>query len=667
MNSSKDDIQSMKNEATMQKDIEGKTVILLENDGHVDDCITWLNEISGEKTIIALTPYSMHELDKHGLNYKIPEDYYDQEELYQMGINNFKKVEDLCNLIDVEIQQSNCAVAEYSIKPAMFNFYSVKTAYDYIKIRIFQLLKIIHEEKPDIIYAYETIKYPFGAHASASHLFFDNRESIYTQILLLDDWKVPVKLLPFVQQYESGSAARGIKFLKCARKSVVSWLENHPEMYDIALITKKEGWRGLINWFKYRLHRVESLPVLLYGSGYNWDDCHQELRVEGIAPICRIPDDFRWINRSNELNIDGLQLAWSDLQENGEFKKYFVCSGIDFFPILKDRFEFLVKQLTVACMLAVQETMLLIKEKNITAVIASTFSTCGGHSIAQAAHNSNIPVVTWQHGAYGAMNHPIIDYCDLISSDVHYVFGNGVSERYDESAQYYNTKLVSIGSSTLVQLIKNKNSDTKLINHNTEKKVILYVTTAIRRNANYISSPFMFSDNQFWDIQKKLISLFAEHDNYEIIVKLHPAVDYNTPIQAYAMECNIKNCMFIKNEFKVPELLSKSDIVIIDIPSTTLLQATITNNPIFVYTGYLQFDDDAKKLLKKRAFCSDDIDVFIKKINDSLSTGKIDYLTNLDDQEFLEQYGITSFDGDINERAAKTLKSIIHENLRNNG
>ena len=93
----------MKNKAIMQKDVNGKILILLENEGHVKDCISWIDEIGGEKLIIALTPFAMHELVKYGLNYRILEDYYDVEELYQMGIDNFKHVGDLCNLLDTEI------------------------------------------------------------------------------------------------------------------------------------------------------------------------------------------------------------------------------------------------------------------------------------------------------------------------------------------------------------------------------------------------------------------------------------------------------------------------------------------------------------------------------------------------------------------------------------
>lgn len=41
-----------------------KTLILLETEVQVRDCISWLDDIDGERRIIALTPFPMHELDK---------------------------------------------------------------------------------------------------------------------------------------------------------------------------------------------------------------------------------------------------------------------------------------------------------------------------------------------------------------------------------------------------------------------------------------------------------------------------------------------------------------------------------------------------------------------------------------------------------------------------
>ena len=46
----------------------------------------------------------MYELEKQSFSYKILEDYHDPKELYKIGINNFRKVEDICNMIDSRIQ-----------------------------------------------------------------------------------------------------------------------------------------------------------------------------------------------------------------------------------------------------------------------------------------------------------------------------------------------------------------------------------------------------------------------------------------------------------------------------------------------------------------------------------------------------------------------------------
>ncbi|MBE0525125.1 MAG: hypothetical protein IBX40_12480 [Methanosarcinales archaeon] len=41
-----------------------KTLILLDTEVQVRDCLSWLDDIDGEQGIIALTPLAMHELDK---------------------------------------------------------------------------------------------------------------------------------------------------------------------------------------------------------------------------------------------------------------------------------------------------------------------------------------------------------------------------------------------------------------------------------------------------------------------------------------------------------------------------------------------------------------------------------------------------------------------------
>ena len=94
----------------------------------------------------------------------------------------------------------------------------------------------------------------------------------------------------------------------------------------------------------------------------------------------------------------------------------------------------------------------------------------------------------------------------------------------------------------------------------------------------------------------------------------------------------------------------------IDWPSTVLLEALTTSKPIFVYTGHLHIDDQAQKLLERRASCHGDLKDFVDTLEKFLSGGSINN-KDLNDKEFLKRYGI--YKGASGIRAAKELNEII--------
>ena len=664
MNSSECVMQSMKNKSTMQKDVEGKTIILLENIGHVNDCISWINEINGEKIIIALTPYAMYELDKHDMTYNIPEDYYNPDELYQIGFGNFNKVEDLCNLIDATIQENCQEFRKLNIKPAMFNFIELKVLYDAITIRLFQLSKIINIEKPHVVYFYISSKHPFGAYESSPYLRFNRKESLYSQLLLLDEWGVSLKILPHILQYKNQqSETSNQNIFVDIKKNAKRWLLTHPELYDLALIMQKKGLSRFRLWFKSNF-RKNNLPVLLFGAGYNWDDCIEEFRVEDIAPIYRILDDFGWLNKATKLHFDSLHFVWSQLQKNSEFRSFFILKDIDFYPLVEERFEFLVKQISIACLINVQDIEDLISEKDFKAVIASTFSTCAGHSVAQAAHNSKIPVITWQHGGYGAMDiHPFVNYCDLINSDAHFVFGDGVIDSYIKDAKRYGTKLIAVGSSSL-ECINYGNTIERGNTTSKEGKKILYVTSSYIQNNLNISTFPPTSDVLFWRTQKSIVDVLGKYNIHSVTIKLHPSNIGTHPLQSYAIDRGYNHFKFIQGEKSFEELLLTADALVIDLPFTTILQALTTKKQIFVYTGHVYYNKNAQKLLSKRAICCNNLNEFLCKLDKYLTDNV--YKADLYDNEFLEMYGIAYNECLPTKRAPKELKEIIDKSRQLN-
>jgi len=432
--------------------LNGKILIPLENEEQVKDCLSWINEISGEKIIIALSPLAMYELERHNVNFKIPEDYYNSDELYQRELENYPKVKEMCGLVDRIIKRHSHDAFKFNVNTAKFTIRHINTIYSVLTTRIFQLTKIIESEKPDFVFAYETNIYPFGRFKSAPYIFFDKRESIYTRLLLLDSWSTCIYILKYNEKinknYTNNSNNEKIekKSIK-VRNFIKSFLEIHPLMYDMVLNVQKNGLSGLSHIIRKKFSSGKNYPVILYGGGYNWDDSIDELLNYDIGPIFRIPDDFIWLSKCEGINSVEMDTAWQELKENNDFRKFFLFNGIDFSSLVFDRFEFIVKQLTPVSLQVIQYTMKLIKRNNIRSIIASTLASCVGHSVACAAHNCGLPVITWQHGGYGAMENHLVEYMDFMQSDIHFVFGDGVVETHLESAKKYGTKLIPVGSS----------------------------------------------------------------------------------------------------------------------------------------------------------------------------------------------------------------------------
>lgn len=649
---------------------EKKSIILLEHEEQVKNYIERCEEIKGQKQVIALSPFAMHELDKHNIPYKIIEDYCDPEELYKLGTDNYQTVENLCDVIDKKIQNVCPDTLTLNITPARFGLFTLKMMYDAATIRLFQLFKLIDAEKPNSIFIYGSKKYPFGTSEMAPYLSFDNRESIYAHLLALAGWGVDVDVivLPPVQYPENiyNQEERHQNISKKFKNRMIGWLQHHPKMFDLAMATRKRGWYGLFGMLKSYLHTGKLVPVLLFGGGNNWDDCIAELRSAGVSPLIRIQDDLAyWISDrfSNKRDSDVMIAAWEELKIDEDFHRFFVWDTVDFFPVVEERLRFTMEHWTFACLNAYEEAEEWLKKRGIKAVLGSTFSTCTGHSVSQAAKNLDVPVILWQHGTYGYFDWIMGIYNDIIPSDALFVFGEGTVEKCRTIAKRYSTQILPIGSSSLEKLYEGNNTKSKrYVKLSPNEKVIVYVTTTFYQNDFYISWPPVFSDNYFWQTQQSIMDALGKHNEYNVIVKTHPSHAYReTPLRSYANEKGFENCQFIRDECSFTDLLPLADVIIIDMPSTVLLQSLTTIKPIFALLKHLKVDDDAIDLLKRRTYCYFDLGKFTNDLDTFLSSGSIDTEADLNDRAFLKMYGTHLDDGKSGVRAAQALIKIINE------
>src|SRR5271157_5796112 len=107
-----------------------KVVILLEHPGYIEEYLKIRNSLPDTHILIATIPDVCWELEKRSIPYHGIEEYYDSEQIYSLGMENYKIVEKICNDIDLLLREFYPELDEFGFRPARDNFYFFKIFFD---------------------------------------------------------------------------------------------------------------------------------------------------------------------------------------------------------------------------------------------------------------------------------------------------------------------------------------------------------------------------------------------------------------------------------------------------------------------------------------------------------------------------------------------------------
>ena len=241
-------------------------------------------------------------------------------------------------------------------------------------------------------------------------------------------------------------------------------------------------------------------------------------------------------------------------------------------------------------------------------------------------------------GLCGYINYTITDYDEPKYCDYFISFGRGVTEKLDD----FKTKTVTVGSPVISEAArfiteKNKIKFKKNMGIEPNKKTVIYVTSPILREDVHGDHFFYVSDHTLFNWQKKVIDILTKHDEYTYIVKLFPKYREKDPLITFINDKDKKNIIPVY-ETQFIKLLPLADLIIMDSPSTPLLEALATKQKIMIGSPYRNFYPDALELLKKRIYYSEDIQEYSKQLDEELSGGNFDIKEP--NMEFSDQYCI---------------------------
>jgi len=630
-----------------------KILLFLEDPKKIDRIIQDSAKIPGTAVYISFSPSASYAFEKSHIPYKSIRDYGGGEERYQQGLENFQRIDRIAKILDKELAHLHNIP---TLAPARYSIYNLKILFDVLWNTIHILKRIIDTEQPDFIrlYASPQVKSEERMYA------FSNDESVYAEVLKMQGWNVPIEIIQEIDPDIPDQQIMDRKDTKVSRS--LALIKERDLFFNLGLIGKREGIGSAATALYYYITCWHRKPVLIYNSGYNWDDSLVDLFKAGMVPVYRIGDETFNNAFPKDNNYQGA--IRKVCTKHPGMREFDQILGIEISAFFFERLSQIIGRSIQESIAAYPLARRIIHQKKIHCLLHSTRERAIGHAIVQAAHDEGIPVVSWQHGGAGYCYHPMMPFIEFINSDWHFVFGEGVAKSYRSTAECIGLEkmpiFVSVGSSSLDTFHRNgRKSANKHVN-----KPVVYISTSYLGNIYIMSQPYdpVDWDEHLWNIQKQVINLAKKNPDKEFIIKLHPVHKNKEPLLSYITDRGIKNVKIISSEMTIRELTDIADIMIFDLISTGILQVLTSELPVFVYTGLNSLDSDPLNELKKRAYVYDNIQEFIANIENYLnvkqvSRNSVNYL----DRDFLKKFGTEIMTHNSAGMAIAKLKEIISE------
>mgnify|MGYP001605190221 FL=1 len=614
-----------------------KNLFFAEHDYQVQDFINRGLHLKGEW--IALGPSAMWGLDQRSIKYQIPEDFYNMNKLEDVCLRNHERVEWLCYKLDEYLFKKHPKLREWGIKPFLFNIFPLTILFDGIVSRIFQLTSILKHYTGYSVYVHKAEDFPWGIF----EICFSNRETLYGKILSLKGWNLNINLLHDGTNNNLYKDSRPFTYLKnFVRRSIFS--------HTLVSYARTKNWKMIFSFYL-----PNKASIMVNGLG-EWQYIIPSLQKEGYKIIFSHND----IIFKNNINANAWKIVynfdWSKLDD--VIMNCFEYEGISFLPLIDDRLSYILSTAHKNSLQIIKKVSEIIKRYSVKILLNSSNDVFTSHTVCQVARKLGIPVIIWQHGFMISNNgriNQLNEFNDMLTSDIVLTFGDNVSDAYHIYSSKFSPQIVSVGS---CKLDKIKKESMNLEGRAVSSPKILYAISNYLQNTWYYGFTPPYSDCLLYRDQISIMEFLktVSEKGMSVTVKLYPIYSHDDPkwIDKYYNN----NITIIKYKPSFIDLLKTHDVVVLDIPTTVLLQALAASKPVFINMKHWRYPAEAYEMLKKRAVCSDEVSDLLKHLQNYLNTGT--YTADINNNDFLKAYGIHEGDYKSDVRAMRVIKNAIN-------
>ena len=280
-----------------------------------------------------------------------------------------------------------------------------------------------------------------------------------------------------------------------------------------------------------------------------------------------------------------------------------------------------------------------------------------------AARGLSIPVVIYQHGGFmGTCEDTAVEFRELPYADYLLTYGEGASRYFESYPKLLERKLarsIAVGSSRCDEVLRKRKLPIAEHVLQKDKPNILYASRPVKAHP-YLKGNNMPTVN-FIRMQQALFRLFDEYRDFHFVYKMHIANTISGELAMhYCPECEvISNEQHLQQGRQFGELLRHVDAIILDVPSTGLLESVVTDKPLIVYADktFGPLLDHAKTSLRKRAIVAESENDFIAEVRGLLDRRDFSPLREMD-RSFEREFATHIGDGGSAERALESIAKI---------
>lgn len=591
---------------------------------------------------VCLTPAPAVELERLGLNYAFPQHYLSSAAVQAELEENWCRLEALIALINEHVP-FGWTVAYY-----------LKVLLDTCMEKIIHLATVLEAEA----FVGEVVVVANGPLPFDYTLTFDESESLYSRLLPLvaavhapNAMVMQVPAARCAWRPRAASLAQLKRWAGCYRSAlagIVRGFTRAPGARTICMVEDGYGFEQVVSRLQGNVSLFRWGPIDVLGPP---PDLSKQSLSAMLAARRRLP-----VHRRR------CAAAWDAFSQDPRMRVLFTCRAVDFFDLVAPRLRHLFVRIFPALLMLHEWAGQEFARRNVRCLASIYFSRPHTYVLALTAREQGIPVVTMQHSAYGYWHWPIGKYVDGVMSDFRFVGGEGVAH-YVKEVERSGCKPIPTGLIPLDAIVHRRGQAAQMARR---KPHVVYLLASYTKNFTHYSHSRL-AVTEYFEINRAILRVLGRFSEVDVTVRPHPAWQFRqnaTALQEWAERQGWRHVHFETRGSTVDAMLN-ADLIVIDSPSTILVQAVATDRKILLLNRSFPMTETGSAALRKRVGYREELEPFLVLLEETLRRGDFD-VGELN-EEFLRLY-VTHFnDGHTVERVAAALEEIVSSRERGEG